>query len=139
MAKREYTEKELADFIWELLGTSTNSSIQYKYLLPYIEDMGIPFIDEIYKLFLILDSKKSGTISYFDFLDILSNEFHPLKNESAVDSYFKNIVGPKATRISAKDILKYAQDQHLELKPNEAAEIIGKGLTLDEFKDIIYS
>jgi Ca2+-binding EF-hand superfamily protein len=139
MASKEYTENELADFIWNLLGTSSKSSIEYKHLLPYIEDMGLPFADDIYSLFELVDPRKTGTISYFDFLDILSNEFHPLRSDAALDSLYKNIVGPKGTRMAVKDLMKYAQDLGIELSQAEAAEIVGKGLKADEFKDIITS
>ena len=139
MASKEYSEKELADFIWDLLGTSNNSSIEYKYLLPYIEDVGLPFADDIYSLFEIVDPRKTGTISYFDFLDILRNEFTPLRNDAALDSLYKNIVGPKGNRMAVKDLMKYAQDNGIELSQSEAAEIAGKGLKADEFKDIITS
>lgn len=139
MASREYSEKELADFIWDLLGTSKKDSVKYKHLLPYIEDMGLPFADDIYSLFEIVDPKKTGTISYFDFLDILSNEFHPLRNDAALDSLYKNIVGTKGNRIAAKDLMNYAQDHGIEISQQEAAEIAGRGLKVDEFKDMITS
>jgi len=101
--------------------------------------MGLPFADDIYSLFELVDPKKTGTISYFDFLDILSNEFHPLRSDAAMDSLYKNIVGPKGTRMTAKDLMKYAQDLGIELSQDIATEIAGKGLKADEFKDIITS